>query len=232
MSGVWSSRTATRSNRPRSPGTNGSTGSDPGGHTHRVDITVELVRRLVVRQFPEWSDLPILPGDRQGNDNRTFRLGNDLAMRLPSHERYVAGIAKEDKCLLLAQHLSLAVPTPVASGRPSQEYPHPWSVRRWIAGDTPDRDPHLDCARFAHDLGVFLRELRTVPPHDGPLAGRHSFYRGCPRASTAIRSRPPLAASWITLTVVHAKRSGSTPRDPHGTPPRFGCTVTSQSRTC
>ena len=116
----------------------------------------------------------------QGNDNRTFRLGDHLAVRLPSHERYVAGISKEDRFLpLLAEHLAVPVPAPVATGHPTQEYPCPWSVRHWMVGDAPDNDPRLDRTRFAGDLGAFLQELRTVPVHDGPTAGLHSFYRGC-----------------------------------------------------
>ncbi len=60
-----------------------------------MEITEGLVRRLVDAQFPQWAGLPVTGVPRQGNDNRTFRLGSDLAVRLPSHERYVAGIAKE-----------------------------------------------------------------------------------------------------------------------------------------
>jgi aminoglycoside phosphotransferase (APT) family kinase protein len=44
--------------------------------SHAIDA--ELVRRLVGSQFPRWADLPVtavLPG---GNDNRTFRLGDEL----------------------------------------------------------------------------------------------------------------------------------------------------------
>ncbi len=145
-----------------------------------VDISVDLVRRLVLGQFPRWADLPITPVDRQGNDNRTFRLGDELAVRLPSAERYVAGIVKEDSVLpLLADHLSLPVPVPVATGRPAGEFPHPWSIRRWIAGDTPDRDQRLNRKALARDLGAVLGELHAVPSHDGPWAGRHSFFRGC-----------------------------------------------------
>jgi len=47
-------------------------------------IDAELARRLVARQFPQWADLPVTEVSRQGWDNRTFRLGTDLAVRLPS----------------------------------------------------------------------------------------------------------------------------------------------------
>jgi aminoglycoside phosphotransferase (APT) family kinase protein len=145
-----------------------------------MELTADLVGRLIATQFPMWSELPIAPVADQGHDNRTFRLGDELAVRLPSHDNYVAGITKEDTFLpLLARHLSIPVPSPVARGRPSEEYPYPWSVRHWLPGQTPDADGALDRVRFAHDLGTFLRELRDVPAEGGPAAGRHSFYRGC-----------------------------------------------------
>jgi aminoglycoside phosphotransferase (APT) family kinase protein len=150
------------------------------GRLGTVEISEDLVRRLVNGQFPQWSHLPITPVATQGNDNRTFRLGDHLAVRLPSHDRYVAAISKEDRFLpMLAGHLAVPVPVPVATGHPTEAYPFPWSVRHWMPGDAPDSDPHLDRARFAGDLGAFLHELRTVPVHDGPTAGHHSFYRGC-----------------------------------------------------
>lgn len=145
-----------------------------------VEIDAPLVRRLVGEQFPHWSELRVSPVSRQGNDNRMFRLGDELVVRLPAHDRYVAGIEKEDTFLpLLSEHLSQAVPAPVATGLPTGDYPHPWSVRRWLPGDTPDQDPALERSALARDLGTFLRELWAVPVGQGPLAGEHSFYRGC-----------------------------------------------------
>ena len=144
-----------------------------------MEISAETVRSLIAEQFPQWSELAVSPVPEQGNDNRTFRLGDDLAVRLPSGEGYVAGIAKEDRCLpLVAAHVTAQVPAPIATGAPGSDYPFPWSVRRWITGTTADRDPALDRVALAGDLGQFLRELRSVPPGDGPLAGAHSFHRG------------------------------------------------------
>ncbi len=144
-----------------------------------MEISAETVRRLVKEQLPQWGDLPVSPVLEHGNDNRTFRLGDDLAVRLPSAEGYVAGVAKEDRCLpVMAAHLSTEVPVPVATGVPGANYPFPWSVRRWITGTAPECDPGLDRAGLAEDLGLFLRELRSVPRGDGPLAGAHSFFRG------------------------------------------------------
>ena len=142
-------------------------------------IDVPLVAALISEQFPRWSHLPItqvLPG---GWDNRTFRLGDRLSVRLPSADGYVAAVDKENRWLpALAEHLPLPVPTPVAAGRPGPDYPFPWSVRHWLEGDTLEDAAEVDRTRLASDLGAFLTTLRRVPAH-GPAGGRHSFYRGC-----------------------------------------------------
>lgn len=53
-------------------------------------LTEELAAALVADQFPHWAELPVdllLPG---GHDNRTFRLGADLTVRLPTDDGYIA----------------------------------------------------------------------------------------------------------------------------------------------
>jgi len=144
-----------------------------------TDLDAGLVRSLIAEQFPEWSGLPVRPVARQGWDNRTFRLGEDLSVRLPSAEGYVAAVAKEDRWLpFLARESTTPLPAPVALGRPSPTYPFPWSVRRWLPGETVESGA-VDRLRLARDLGEFLRRLRDVPAGGGPTAGRHSWYRGC-----------------------------------------------------
>ena len=71
-------------------------------------IDCDLVYNLLLTQFPKWKDLPInqiLPG---GWDNRCFRLGGEMVVRLPSAERYANKVMKEQLWLpKLAAHLSL-----------------------------------------------------------------------------------------------------------------------------
>ncbi|MEY2424312.1 MAG: hypothetical protein QOI95_4379 [Acidimicrobiaceae bacterium] len=38
----------------------------------------------ITEQFPQWADLPIRPVALDGWDNTTFRLGEDMSVRLPS----------------------------------------------------------------------------------------------------------------------------------------------------
>lgn len=145
----------------------------------RPDIDAALVERLVAEQFPEWAGLSVHEVDPQGWDNRTYRLGNELSVRLPSAAGYVAAVEKEQRVLpYLAPRLDVPVPEPVGLGTPTDGYPFPWSVRRWIDGTVALRAPLLDHSRFAADVAAVLRQLRAIPAADGPVAGAHSFHRG------------------------------------------------------
>lgn len=60
-----------------------------------ITIDVPLVSRLVSTQFPQWMDLPITPVALSGWDNRTFHLGDEMSVRLPSAEAYILQVEKE-----------------------------------------------------------------------------------------------------------------------------------------
>ena len=86
---------------------------------HKSDITPELVSRLVATQFPQWAGLRVRPVDADGVDNATFRLGDDMSVRLPSAESYVGQVDKEHRWLpVIARHLPLQIPVPLARGVP------------------------------------------------------------------------------------------------------------------
>jgi aminoglycoside phosphotransferase (APT) family kinase protein len=147
----------------------------------KSDITVDVVSCLIAQQFPQWSDLAIRPVDVDGWDNTTFRLGDELSVRLPSADGYVPQVEKEHRWLpVLAPHLPLAIPIPVALGRPGCGFPRPWSVNRWIAGERVASDQINDTVAFAEKLAAFLVALRRVDTADGPAAGAQSFHRGGP----------------------------------------------------
>jgi aminoglycoside phosphotransferase (APT) family kinase protein len=161
----------------------------------KAAITPELVSRLVTAQFPHWAGLPVTPVELDGWDNTTFRLGQDLAVRLPSADVYVAQVDKEHRWLpILAPHLPLPIPEPLAKGVPGGGFPRPWSVYRWLAGGhaTMDRVQGLD--RFATDMADFLAALYQVDPAGGPDPGKHNFYRGGPLTTYDGETREAIAA--------------------------------------
>jgi aminoglycoside phosphotransferase (APT) family kinase protein len=143
------------------------------------DITLQLVAALLEQQFPQWARLPIVPVEPGGWDNRTFRLGYAMAVRLPSAESYAEQVQKEQRWLpWLAPQLSLAVPVPLALGKPGAGYPWHWSIYRWIEGQTIDSARAVDLGALAADLAAFLSTLQTLHATGGPAPGAYNFHRG------------------------------------------------------
>ena len=66
-----------------------------------TEVDAQLARRLVDSQFPHWAGLPIRPVELSGWDNRTFRLGSELSIRLPTGDWYAKPVDKEERCLPL-----------------------------------------------------------------------------------------------------------------------------------
>src|SRR5262249_164574 len=128
---------------------------------------------------PEWTNLPIRPVEPGGWDNRTFRLGDRMSVRLPSDPAYVAQVEKEHRWLPeLAPYLPLPIPMPLAKGAPDEAYPCPWSVYRWLDGAPAVRERIADLDQFALSLADFLVALYHIDAADGPPAGQHNFHRG------------------------------------------------------
>lgn len=145
----------------------------------RSGITAALVKRLVATQFPQWSHLAVTPVEIDGWDNRTFRLGRDMSVRLPSGAGYVAAVSKEVEWLpRLAPALPVAIPKVLGMGKPDEEYPYPWSVRNWLAGETADRGQIKNLSTFAVSLAKFILALQQCDTEGAPLAGAHSWFRG------------------------------------------------------
>ncbi|HEX5686765.1 MAG TPA: aminoglycoside phosphotransferase family protein [Ideonella sp.] len=142
-------------------------------------IDERLVSNLVAEQFPHWAHLPVSAVARGGWDNRTFHLGDELLVRLPSGPAYAAQVLREQRWLPhLAPHLTLAIPEPVAMGRPGGGYPWHWSVYRWLTGQAVVEHPVVDLAGFTADLARFLVSLQSVDASQGPAAGVQTFHRG------------------------------------------------------
>lgn len=161
----------------------------------KADITPELVARLVATQFPQWAGLPVRPVDVDGWDNATFRLGEHMSVRLPSSPDYVEQVEKEHRWLpVLARQLPLPVPEPLGKGEPGCGFPRPWSVYRWIDGQTAESGRVADLPQFAADLADFLAALYKVDPSGGPLPGTHNFFRGGSPACYDTETRAALAA--------------------------------------
>jgi len=161
----------------------------------REEISPALASRLVGVQFPQWADLPITPVAVSGWDNVTFRLGESMAVRLPTSKAYAAQVDKEHRWLpILAPQLPLPIPEPLARGEPGLGFPWPWSVYRWFAGTPASVEPIADLGEFGSALGAFLAALHRIDPRGAPPPSDRSFFRAGPLAARDDEIRGGLAA--------------------------------------
>jgi aminoglycoside phosphotransferase (APT) family kinase protein len=142
-------------------------------HEGEVDIEVELVHQLLRAQFPQWAELPLARVQSTGTVNAIYRLGEDMCVRLPRVKLWAGDLEKELRWLpTLAPHLPLAVPEPVATGRPDAGYPFVWAIYRWVEGETFARDRGGDEHQAAVDLAQFVARLRGLDPAGAPRSRR------------------------------------------------------------
>jgi aminoglycoside phosphotransferase (APT) family kinase protein len=178
---------------------------DPVPVPARIEVSADQVRQLIRDQFPQWADLPIQAVAVGGWDNRTFHLGDRMAVRLPSASEYALAVEKEQRWLpVLAPRLPLPIPWPLARGRPDAGYPHPWSIYRWISGRPASAERICDQRTFGTDLAAFLSALRAVDPTGGPQPGLHNWFRGGPLRTYDSSTRRALEGLAVRLDVAAA----------------------------
>jgi aminoglycoside phosphotransferase (APT) family kinase protein len=131
-------------------------------------MNAALVEELVRRQHPD-----LLRGSLRemppGFDNTIWRLGDDLVVRLPRREVGVRLIESEQRWLPeLAARLPLLIPAPLRVGVPSDLFPWPWTIARWIEGSPGNLVDPAVLPRMARPLGEFFRALHRDAPENAP----------------------------------------------------------------
>lgn len=138
-------------------------------HLDEFEIDEPLVRGLLEDQFPQWAELPIERVPSAGTDNALYRLGETMVVRLPRIGWAVDNVEKECHWLpKIAPLLPIAIPTPVEKGIPSEVYPWPWSIYRWIEGRSTVVGDPIDPT----ELVAFIDALHRIALPDGPSSGR------------------------------------------------------------
>ncbi|MFJ6657419.1 phosphotransferase [Streptomyces sp. NPDC091377] len=134
-----------------------------------IEITADLVRDLLNDQHPDLADRPLRLGAR-GWDNQQWRLGDDLAVRLPWATPGADDLLLKEHAWLpsLAPLLPLPVPVPQRLGVPTPRFPRPWIVTTWVPGTPADQAPLTRAADAADTLAAFLGALHRPAPADAP----------------------------------------------------------------
>lgn len=132
-----------------------------------LKVEQDLVRALLRDQHPDLADLELRDANG-GCDNQQWRLGEELAVRLPRTEQTSALLHTEHTWLpVLAKRLPLPTPTPVRIGKPSSLFELTWTIARWVEGESADHAP-ITRIEAAEILARFLRALHHQAPADAP----------------------------------------------------------------
>lgn len=159
-----------------------------------VEVTAELVARLVAEQHPDLADRPVRLA-AEGWDVVVARLGENLAVRLPRRALAVPLLLAEQRWIpVLGPRLGIPVPTPLRSGRPSAAFRWPWTVVAWLDGDVAADTPVAERTAWAPTLAAAVRRLhRPAPPaapvnpvRGGALRARDAAVRARLRAFGAV----------------------------------------------
>jgi aminoglycoside phosphotransferase (APT) family kinase protein len=152
----------------------------PRVHEDELEVDEALVRALLAEQFPDWADLPLeRAGD--GTVNVIYRLGDELSVRIPRRKGPDVEEDIEFRWLpVLAPHLTVAIPKPVARGRPGAGYPWFWSVHTWLEGHLPTEPlPVEDVAGLVSALQRIDTAAAPEPDYGRgrPLSHRDPYVR-------------------------------------------------------
>ncbi|MFC7614930.1 aminoglycoside phosphotransferase family protein [Actinokineospora soli] len=130
-----------------------------------------------------------------GTENAMYRLGAELAVRLPRRPSAVGSIGLEVEWLpVLASAVPVGVPVPVAVGEPGLGFPFPWSVCRWVDG----ANPRVEAVPggLGREVAGVVAALRRVD-----VAGAPKSYRGEALTSRDRRMREVIAGLGGVLDV-------------------------------
>lgn len=179
-------------------------------HADEVTVSADTVRRLVATQLPRWAGLPVVALRTSGTVNAVFRLGTDLAVRVPRRARdpdVVRADLEREAAAAREVHGRVPVPTPepLAIGEPGDGCPVPWAVQTWLDGtDATVADPGASDA-FAQDLAAFVRAVRALGTHGRTFTGtnrggdlrRHdTWVDECLHRSEGLLDVPTLRRTW------------------------------------
>jgi aminoglycoside phosphotransferase (APT) family kinase protein len=137
-------------------------------HDNEIDISAEVARTLIDRQFPRWRSLSVRHVAATGTVNAIFRVGDRYAARFPLKAGDADTVrhsleAEANAAAELAGRTRFQTPEPIALGEPGAGYPLPWSVQTWLPGTVAtDADPG-ESVPFALDLAEFIAGVRSIP---------------------------------------------------------------------
>jgi aminoglycoside phosphotransferase (APT) family kinase protein len=182
-------------------------------HDDQVPIDADIVRGLIIDQFPEYRHEPIEQLGSTGTDNAIFRIGSSVAARFPLRAMNpveCAEMLRREAATMteFAKHSPFATPRPLGLGQPGSLYPMPWAVQSWIEGDVAPPNGLATSTAFARDIANLIASLRSADtqgrPFDrrgrgGNLPDHDAWMEVCFKNSDDLLDVPRLRRMWARL---------------------------------
>lgn len=168
-----------------------------------VHLDASVVRALLEAQYPDLlgaGGAAAIVEVASGWDNAVFRVGDEVAVRMPRRAPAAALVAGELRWLpVLAERVPVPIPAPIRAGRPGLGYPYPWSVVPWLEGLDGASVSPADRAGAAVGLAAFLEALAVPAPAGAP----ENPYRGVP-----LRDRDGVTRDRVALLAAPGEAGG------------------------
>ncbi|WP_173087913.1 aminoglycoside phosphotransferase family protein [Devosia sp. 1635] len=173
-------------------------------HPDEISIDDEFVCGLLRAQAPQWANLPVRRIASSGTDNAIFRLGDNLAIRLPRRPSAAALLSKELDWLPHLQGLPLEVP--VLQFRGWSERGFDFGIFNWMEGEVASPTRVSVWQKAATSLADFLQALHLKDTNGAPPAGERNSRRGIVlgELTEAIRPAIDIVADEIAARRAHA----------------------------
>jgi aminoglycoside phosphotransferase (APT) family kinase protein len=179
-------------------------------HPGQLDLSQEVAAQLVARVLPGTDPATIRLLPTSATTSTVVRIGEDLAARFPLQpadpDTARTALAAEHEAMAgFAAVCPLPCPEPVALAEPSAEFPMPWSMQTWVAGEVADPQVVAGSDAAADDLAALLLALRAVPTRGrrfqgpgrgGELTAHDGWVQECLGRSRDLLPVPELAARW------------------------------------
>ena len=187
-------------------------------HDDEVNIDEQIACQLIVEQFPQWQSKNVRRVVTDGTVNAIFRIGTDLAARLPLRSAEPTdssmALARQTAAMReLAACCSVPTPAPVAGGSPGTGYPLQWSVQTWLPGTVATPTGLEHSAVFARDLANLVQSLRAAPTRGrhfsgsgrgGAMEDSDAWMEICFRESDGLLPVDRLRALWAKFRCIPA----------------------------
>jgi aminoglycoside phosphotransferase (APT) family kinase protein len=182
-------------------------------HDDQVYIDADIVRGLILHQFPEYRHEPIKQLSTTGTINAIFRIGSAAAARFPLRAMKpveCAEILRSEAAAMaeFAKHSPFSAPQPLGLGQPGRLYPMPWAVQSWIEGEVATPNGLATSTSFALDITNLITSLRKADTYGrrfdgqgrgGDLREHNDWMEICFRSSQGLLDVTRLRRMWAGL---------------------------------